>query len=186
MVEVRGRYKAIKNTATNSTHRLIRSTCCFSTSAMALLFTVHGLPAVSMPEGQSQSLVPRAFSRSNPAWLNFDCTGVEAVCDADGMPILCFGSPNPVQYKKRRNTPNRENSGFSSGLLRPKRQQTLTDKGIMILQEVLDKTGRSAEETTMASSEQGGWGEIMVPSILTRTKVSYSIALGYYSYIILG
>ena len=101
-------------------------------------------------------------SRSDPIWINIDCTGAQNLCDSDCMSILCYNSPNPVQYGAKINTQNRIDSGYSSGLLRTT-ENTRKGKGILISDAVLDTVGRSDEETIMANTYQGGVGEIHIP-----------------------
>ncbi|KAF2105581.1 hypothetical protein BDV96DRAFT_677393 [Lophiotrema nucula] len=101
-------------------------------------------------------------SPGDPFYVTVDCTGTEAVCNADCFAILCLDAPNPTQWDAKKGDDKRRLSGYSSTDLKADYEKRLS-WGIDISDEVLDKTGRSMEETVMANAVQGGEGEIIVP-----------------------
>ncbi|KAF2265840.1 hypothetical protein CC78DRAFT_543067 [Lojkania enalia] len=93
---------------------------------LAAASTMVSASAILMwPEsGGGSSLVARngdGNSMVDSIWIDIDCTGGAAVCNADCMAILCFGAPNPVQLDSKNSTEKRAESGYSSGLLRTTR-----------------------------------------------------------------
>jgi hypothetical protein len=99
----------------------------------------------------------------DPINVEIGCSNGEHCCNADCYTILCLGGPNPVQYGRGNATPNRENSGFSSNLLQVA-QRTREAWGIFIADNILDRIGRSVEESIMVNTFQGGEGEISIPT----------------------
>jgi len=67
-----------------------------------------------------------------------------------------------IQYVVKNGRASRKKSGYSSKLLKVT-ETALRKKGITIPMQILNIVGDSTEETVMASSEQGSWGEIIVP-----------------------
>lgn len=101
--------------------------------------------------------------RDDSFFIDIDCSGGgERTCNADCFVILCLAGPNPVQYDARNSATNRERSGYSSGLLRAL-EETRRSWGIYIADHILQAIGQSPEETLMANTVQGGFGEIIIP-----------------------
>ncbi|KAF2827117.1 hypothetical protein CC86DRAFT_466846 [Ophiobolus disseminans] len=98
--------------------------------------------------------------RSDPIWIDVDCVGGEALCNADCYAILCLSSPNPTQYEAGSGDEKRKVSGYKQGLLTTT-EKTRKEKGINIPQNVLAQVGTSVEEANMANTAQGGEGEIL-------------------------
>ena len=111
-------------------------------------------------------LRPRAAgTQSDPIPITIDCTNAVDVCNADCYSILCFGAPNPVQYILGNN--NRGSDGNNEAALRlvlQSDEQKRQARGINISQKAIDSTGTSPEETVMNNAEEGGEGEIMMPT----------------------
>ena len=60
---------------------------------VTLLSSVHALPTV-LPAQEAAELVTRATgSSTDPIILTINCAGVEEVCEAQCLAVLCFGSP---------------------------------------------------------------------------------------------
>ncbi|KAF2122511.1 hypothetical protein BDV96DRAFT_639093 [Lophiotrema nucula] len=139
------------------------------TPSHLVLASTSGTTSASAIPTQADSLENRSLKArigsgtlEDPTWIDIDCTGGVAVCNADCLAILCFGAPNPVQLDSGHSADKRKESRFSSGLLRTQ-EETRQGKGIYIPQHVLESTGYSLEETVMANAVEGGWGEIIVP-----------------------
>lgn len=116
-------------------------------------------------------------TRADPIWIDIDCSGSDAnahICNLDCYAILCFAAPNPVQYDAKNSDVKRQRSGYSSGLLRTQ-EATRQKKGISIAQWIIDRLGPSVEETVMANTLEGGWGEIMGPGDAAANERKFSI-----------
>ncbi|KAF2229967.1 hypothetical protein EV356DRAFT_555009 [Viridothelium virens] len=105
-----------------------------------------------------------AGAQSDPKQITIDCTNGEDVCNDDCYSILCFNSPNPVQYMLRND--NRGSDGNSEAALRLVLQNPNEGerqaRGVNISQDVINQIGTSPEETIMNNAEEGGEGEIMM------------------------
>lgn len=130
-------------------------------SSLVLLTVATLLPFSDAAPAELQRR--RQGDRNDPFHINIDCSGGgERTCNADCFVILCLAGPNPVQYDARNSATNRERSGYSSGLLRVL-EDTRRSWGIYIAEYILNAIGRSPEETLMANTVQGGYGEIIIP-----------------------
>jgi hypothetical protein len=116
-----------------------------------------GAPAPSPGHVQAR----RQGDQSDPYTVWFDCTGTEAVCNADCMAIYCFYEPNPVQKDaKGASDGNRKDAGFD---IFKKTEDYRKKHGVTTSDQTLAITGNSGEETVMAMNKQSGMGEIVVP-----------------------
>ncbi|ESZ91221.1 hypothetical protein SBOR_8395 [Sclerotinia borealis F-4128] len=97
-------------------------------------------------------------SAQDPIMAELACTGVEPVCEADCIAILCHGRPQIMQ----RDTANRAAHYAQSGAGLTPFQDTpamMQRRGISIP----DLLYNSAEETTYESAAQGGPGTVLFP-----------------------
>jgi hypothetical protein len=125
----------------------------------ALLSAVLALPTVLSAE-ESSKLVARATgSSTDPIVLTIDCSGVEEVCEAQCLAVLCFGSPAVMQYDSTKKAGNFRDSG--AGKLFKGAPTLMDKKGVAIPPGHPDYT--SAEETTNEVAVEGGYGTLLVP-----------------------
>jgi hypothetical protein len=120
--------------------------------------------------GSPTELQKRALGdRAEPYQVHIDCSGAEAVCNADCYVIHCLGAPNPVQYEYKSGDDKRAGSGYTWArqLLRAGEQRR-RQFGISIAESILQRLGRSPEETIMANTAQAGEGEIIIPVIASE------------------
>ncbi|KAF2746329.1 hypothetical protein M011DRAFT_478313 [Sporormia fimetaria CBS 119925] len=143
-----------------------------SSTSFLLLSTIvgHGF-ASAIPPSNVARLESRApgDSMAEPIFIEIDCSGGPAVCNADCFTILCLAGPNPVQYDAEHAGEHRRESGYR--IFRDNEEMRL-ERGVDIPDSILDETGRSGEESIMANTAQGGEGEILYP---TRTNENEQI-----------
>jgi hypothetical protein len=135
-----------------------------STSVILVAASSSITSAFAIPvEPETKALQSRADgSRSDPIWINVDCTGTARVCNVDCEAILCHAAPNPEQRDKGNQDEKRKESGYSPRLYR-NQEPTRLEYGIQVTDHALDITGRSAEESVMALAAQSGNGELIYP-----------------------
>ncbi|KAG4034408.1 hypothetical protein MFRU_003g03730 [Monilinia fructicola] len=158
------------------------------------MFSVFAAPVANPePVGASSELEKRVGTdagtgtQADPYIFNIDCAGVEEVCEAQCAAILCFKSPALMQYGgEGSSTEQRKLSGaaakpFTSGALlvgsTPKAPKKID------LSALNQPTWRSPEDTTNASSKQGGKGTLIAPVNAghnTREGSRYSGQLSHY------
>lgn len=97
----------------------------------------------------------------NPFIIEYNCEGCEEVCNANCMSILCFDGPNPVQEDA--NKISDEHRAQSHFRIFKRTQKFREDHGVRVSDEVLARTGNSAEENNNARTRQGGKMEMMTP-----------------------
>lgn len=144
----------------------------FSTTSVALIVSGVMVSASAIPAGLDRRATG---TLSDPIWIDIDCSGNDAnahICNMDCYAILCFAAPNPVRYDAKQSDVKRQRSGYSSRLLR-NQEATRQKRGITIAQRILDLLGVSVEETVMANTVEGGWGEIMGPGDATANEREY-------------
>jgi hypothetical protein len=138
-----------------------------------LLSSVLALPTV-LPIEESSELVTRATGTSgDPIILTINCAGVEEVCEAQCLAVLCFGSPAVMQYDSTKKSDNFKNSG--AGKLFKGAPTLMAKKGVAIPPSHPDYT--SAEETTNEVAVEGGYGTLLVPVNTQHNTSTYLSSL---------
>ena len=142
---------------------------------LATLFSsILALPAVIPIE--SNDLLARATgsgTSADPFILTIDCTGVEEVCEAQCLAVLCFSSPAVMQYDSTVKAANFRDSG--AGKLFKGAPTLMAKKGVAIPPSHPDYV--SAEETTNEVAVEGGYGTLLVPVNTQHNTSEYLLLL---------
>ncbi|KAF2763197.1 hypothetical protein EJ05DRAFT_516625 [Pseudovirgaria hyperparasitica] len=123
--------------------------------------------------------------RNDPFQVDVDCSGADAVCNLDCYGILCFLVPNPTQRQIGISATHRQDSGVDARPLYLTEQQRF-DRGLNHTDTILNQIGRSPEEITMASSAQGGSGDILGPTQVNQNEEIGSRISGQLSHLGVG
>lgn len=146
-------------------------------ASYSFLFLLFSSSLIAIISAIPTELIPRKLGdRNDPYQFILDCSGgpnFDRHCNLNCFSILCLAGPNPVQKGAAASDDNRDDSGFSTNLLRTT-EATREKKGIYISEAVLREVGRSVEENNYANTEQGGEGELLGPTKEKPNKGKYT------------